>query len=109
MALLTGGEDVGFRETGRGIGRRQYVVMTVTVVTGGDIGGDVGFAERHGFAVIGVAIMFEAVLVAFAAALVAHHFEVAVLRGLDFVGVVAVGANRAAFVTDRKQLAMHAL
>ena len=69
MTLLAGAEDVRFGQTRRGIGRRQHVVMAVAVVTGGDVGGHVRFAQRHGFAVISVAIMFEPVLVAFAAAL----------------------------------------
>ena len=69
MALLAGGQDVGLGEPRRRIGRRQHVVMAVAVVAGGDIGGDVGLAEGHGLAVVGVAVVGQAVLVAFAAAL----------------------------------------
>ena len=39
------------------IGRWQNVVMAVAVITGSDIGGHVWFAQRHGFAVVGIAIM----------------------------------------------------
>jgi len=84
-------------------------VVTVAVVTSGDIRGDIGFAQRHGLAVISVAIMFEAILVTFAAALVAHHLEVPVLGRFDFVRAVAIRADRAAFVACREQLPVHAL
>ena len=53
--------------------------------------------------------MFEPVLVAFAAALVAGHFEMAVLGRLDFVRGVAIGADRAALVALGEQLAVDAL
>ena len=93
----------------RRVGGRQHVVMAVAVVAGGDIGGDVRLAQGHGFAVVGVAIMLQPVLVAFAAALVAGHLEVAVLGGLDFVGGVAIGADRSALVALGKELAVDAL
>src|ERR1051325_12039010 len=83
--------------------------MTVAVVAGGDIGGDVGVAQAHLFAVIGVAVMFEPVLVAFAAAFVAGHFEMAVLGGLDLVGGVAISADRSALIALGEQLSVHAL
>ena len=44
-----------------GIGRRQDVVIAVAVVTGGDFRGDVGTAQRHGLAVVGVPVMRQAV------------------------------------------------
>ena len=69
MTLLAGGEDVGLGKMRRRIGRRQDVVIAVAVVAGGDGGRGVGFAQRHGLAVIGVAIMFQPVGVAFAATL----------------------------------------
>ncbi len=83
MALLAGGQDVGLGEVRVGIGGGQDVVVAVAVIAGGDIGGDVGLAQGHGFAVVGVAVMGQAVLVAPAAALVAGHLEVAVLGRLD--------------------------
>ena len=83
-------------------------MVTVAVVTGGDFSRDRGFAQRHGFAVVGVAIMFEAIFVAFTAALVAGHLEVPVLRRPDAVGGVAIGADGTAFVA-LAQLAVHAL
>ena len=92
-----------------GVGGRQHVVVAVAVVAGGDFGGDVGLAQRHGLAVVGFAVMLQPVLVALAAALVAGHLEVAVLRGLDLVGGVAVGADRAALVAFGQQLAVDAL
>src|ERR1019366_4585572 len=83
--------------------------MAVAVVASGDIGGDVRLAESHGFAVGGIAIMFQPVLVAFAAGLVAGHLEVAVLGSLDFVRAVAIRADRPTLVTLGKELAVDAL
>src|SRR5262245_50101448 len=83
--------------------------MPVAVVTRSDIRSDIGFAQGHCFAVIGVAIMSQAVLVAAAATLVAGHFEMAVFGGFDLVRGVAVGTDRATFVALGQQLAMHAL
>jgi hypothetical protein len=42
MTLLAGGEDVGFGQVRRRIGRRQHVVMTVAVVAGGHGRGEFG-------------------------------------------------------------------
>src|ERR1043165_5680839 len=83
--------------------------MAMAVVASGDVGGDIGLAQGHRLAVVGVAIMFELVFVAFAAAFVAGHFEMAVLGGLDFVGGVAIGANRPALIALGEQLSVHAL
>ena len=60
--------------------------MTVAVVAGGDIRGDIRFAECHGLAMVSVTIMREAILMAFSASSVAGHFKVAVARGFDLVG-----------------------
>ena len=84
-------------------------MMAVAVVASGDIGGDVRLAERHGFAVVGIAIMFQPVLVAFAADLVAGHLKVAVLRSLDFVRAVAIRADRSTLVALGEELAVDAL
>src|SRR5512137_916452 len=84
-------------------------MMAVAVVAGGDIGSDVRLAEGHGFAVVGVPVVGQAVLVAFATAGVAGHFEVAVLGGLDFVGGVAIGANRSTLVALGEDLAVDTL
>jgi hypothetical protein len=81
----------------------------MAVVTRRHVRRDVGFAQRHGLAVIRVAIVLQAILVALAAALIAFHFEVAVLRRLNFVRRMAVGAHGAAFVALGQELAMHAL
>ncbi len=83
--------------------------MAVAIVTGGHIRGHIGPAQSHGFAVIGVAIVGQPVLVAFAAALVTHHFEVAVPGGFDLVGGVAIRANGASFVAFGEELAVDAL
>src|ERR1035437_257480 len=83
--------------------------MAMAVVAGGHIGGDVWFAQGHGFAVIGVAIMLQPVLVAFPAGLVAGHLEVAVLGSLDRVGAMAIGADRSTLVALGQELAMDAL
>ena len=109
MALLAGGQDVGLGQARPGVGRRQHVVMAVAVVAGGDIGGDIRLAQRHRFAVVGIAVMFQPVLVAFSAALVAGHFEVAVLGGLDFVGGVAIGADWSTLVAFGEKLAVDTL
>ncbi len=77
-------------------------MMAVAVITGGDGGGDGRFAEGHGLAVVSVAIMFEAIFVAFAATLIAHHLEVTILRGFNAVRGVAIGAHRAALVALRQ-------
>jgi hypothetical protein len=81
----------------------------MAVVAGGDFGSDIGFAQGHGFAVVGLAIMLEAVLVAFAATRVTGHFEVAIPGGFDLVGGVAVAADRAALVALGHELAVDAL
>ena len=75
VALPARGQYVGGREPRAAVGGRENVVMAVTVVARGDV----GQAERHRFAVIGVAVMLQPVLVAFAAALVAGGFEMAAL------------------------------
>src|SRR5690349_9462162 len=77
MTALARREDVGLRKMRRGIGWRKDIVMPMAIVTGSDVRGDARFAQCHGFAVIGFAVMFEPVLMAFAAALVTRHFEVA--------------------------------
>ena len=82
--------------------------MTVAVVTRRNFGCDHRFAERHGFAVVSVAIMLQPIFVTLAAALVAGHFEMPVLRRLDAVGGVAIRADGAAFVALRQNLAVDA-
>ena len=84
-------------------------MVTMAVVTRGDLGGDVRFAQGHRFAVIGVPIMLQPILVAFPATLVAGHLEVAVLGGLDFVSGVAIAADRATLVALGEELAVDAL
>src|ERR1039458_2098301 len=83
--------------------------MAVAIVAGGAVGRDIGFAQGHGFAVVGTAIMLQPVLVAFPTGLVAGHLEMAVLGGLDFVGGVAIGTDRSPFVALGQELAVDAL
>ena len=83
-------------------------MMTVTVETRGDGGRDHRFAERHGLAMVSVAIMFEAILVTFAATGVTDHFKVAVAGSFNLVRGMTIRAHRAPFVAFGKQLAMDA-
>ena len=83
--------------------------MPVTIKARGDCGGDHGLAQGHRLAVVSVAIVFEPIFVAFAAALVAHHFEMTILGRLDAVGRVAIRADRTALVALGEELAVDAL
>ena len=65
---------------------RQDVVVAVAIVAGGHFGGDVGPAQHHGLAVVGVAIMRQPVLVAAAASLVAGGLEIVAVRRGRFHG-----------------------
>ena len=109
MTLLAGGEDVGLGKMRRRIGRRQDVVLAVAVVAGGDGGRGVGFAEGHGLAVVGFAIMFQPVGVAFAATGVADGLEIVVLGILDVMRGMAIGADRSARIALGQQLSVNAL
>lgn len=110
VAGLAGGEDILFGQSGFCVGGWEDVVVAVAIEAGGDIGGDVGSAEGHGFAVVGFAVVFEAIFVAFTAAGVAEFFEVAVMvGGFDFVGRVAIGADGAFGVALNEELAMYAV
>src|SRR5579859_2378253 len=83
--------------------------MSVTIVAGRDVRGDIGAPERHGLAMVSLAIVGETVLVALAADLVAGRLEWLPGGLLDLVGAVAVGAHRAAWVALGEKLAVHAL
>ena len=87
-------------------------MMPMAVIAGGDIRRDGRFAQGHRLAMICIAIMFQSVLMAFAAAGVAGHFKVAVPRGLDFVSGMAVRAYRPVppgGIPFRQQLSMNTL
>ena len=71
MAFLAGGHDVGLGKMRGRIGGRQHVVVAVAIVAGGHFGGDIGPAQGHGFAVIGFAVMSQAVLVTASATFIA--------------------------------------
>ena len=109
MTLLAGGQNVGFRKMRAQIRRRQDIMVTMTVITGGHRRCRVRFAQRHGLAVISVAVARQAVFVAFAAALVADGFEIISLRIDDFMRGVAVRADRPARIAFGQQLPVNAL
>ena len=84
-------------------------MVPMTIEACGNFGGGVGFAQHYRFAVIGFIIMSQAILVAFAATLIAGDFEVAVLGRFDLVCGMTIGADRAAFIALGQQLAVDAL
>ncbi len=84
-------------------------MMSVAVVASGHIGSDIGFAQGHGFAVVGIAVMRQAIFVAATTARVTGHFEVPVLGRLHLVRGMAVTADRAAFVPLGEELPVNAL
>ena len=108
MALLAGGDDVGWREARIRVIHPQHVVVPVAVVAGGHIAGHVRLAQGHGLAVVGVPIVFEAILVALPADLVAEGLEVPAFGCLDLVRRMALDANGAPWIAFGEQLAMHA-
>ena len=81
--------------------------MAVAVITGSDFRCDVWFPECHRFAVIGFAIMSETVLMALAATLIAHHFEMAVSGSFNPMSCVAIGTDGAALISFQQQLPMN--
>src|SRR5262249_402762 len=109
MALLARGQNVGFGKSRLRVCRRQHIVMPMAVVAGSDIRRYVRLSKGHGFAVVGIAIMLEAILVTTTAFLIARHLEVTVLGGFHLVRRMAVRANRTAFVSFREQPAVDAL
>ncbi len=76
-------------------------MVPVAIVTGGHIRGDIRFAQRHGFAVVGVTVMGKPVLVTTATPLVARHFEVAVFWGFHLVRGVQTGARLSPWPSKR--------
>jgi hypothetical protein len=98
MALRAGADDLVLVQPRALVAHGKHIVVAVAVVARGDIGGDVGAAERHRLAVIRLAIVHEPILVALAATLVAACLEVRRGRFLDVVRAVAVGADRALLV-----------
>ena len=84
-------------------------MMTMAVVASGDVRGDVGFSQRHRFAMVSVPVMLESILVTTTAPLVTCHLEMAVLGSFNRVCGVTVRANRTAFVTFGEKLAVDTL
>ena len=84
-------------------------MVTVAVVAGGHRRRRIRFAERHGFAMVGVPVMLEPVLMAFTATLVADGLEVVAFGIGDVMRGVAIGADRSARVTFGEQLPVNAL
>src|SRR5215469_2410520 len=83
--------------------------MSMAIVAGGDFGSHVRLAQCHGFSVVRIPVMSEAILVTSATALVAGHFKVAVLARFNLVRRMAVGAHRSAFVPPGQELPVNAL
>ena len=83
--------------------------MSVAVVARGDFRSHGRFSKRHRLAVIGLAIMFKTIFVAFAATRIARHFEMPVLRRLDIVRRVTIRANRSTLIAFRQQLSVNTL
>ena len=108
MAFLAGGDDVGLGKMGGGIGRGQHIVMAVAVVAGRDFRGEVGLAQQHGLAVVGIAIMFEPVLVATAAFFVAGSLEISAVRLGDFMGGMAIHTDGSVLAALGQNLAVDA-
>ena len=94
---------------GSGIGGWQHIVKSVAVITRSDGGCRIWFAQRHSFAVIRFAVMFQTVCVTFAATFVAGGFEIITRRIYDLMRAVTVNTDRPAFVAHGEQLAVNAL
>ena len=84
-------------------------MMSMAIIAGCNVGSLIGFAKRHRFAVVGVTIMGQTILVAFAAPLVAGRFEMPGVWGFHLMGGVAISANRTILVSLCQQLPVHAL
>ena len=109
MTFLTGGDNVVGCKMRCRIAARQDIVVAVAVVASGNILGLVCLAQGHGFAVIGLAIVIETILVALATTLVAGRFEMREARSLNLMCAVAIRADRTASVALGKELPMNAL
>ena len=109
MTFLTSHENICRRQMRSRIGSGQHVVESVTVITRSHGGRGIRFAQRHGFAVIRFAVMFQTVCVTLAATFVAGGFEIITCRIYDLMRAVAVNADRPALVAHREQLAVNAL
>jgi hypothetical protein len=98
VALLARSEDPPRREPGAGVGFREHVMVPMAIVARRDVRGHVRPAQGHCLAMVGLAIVRQAVLMAFAADLIALRLERFPCRDLDLVGAVAIRADRAARV-----------
>src|SRR4051812_12425604 len=81
--------------------------MPVTIVTGGDVGGDIRSSQSHRLPMISFTVVLQAIRVALAAALVAGAFEMGRGRFFNVMCAVAIDADRAFFVALREQLAVY--
>ena len=109
MTLLARRQNVRGRKMRGRIGRRQHIMVTVAVITGRHFRRHIRLAQRHRLPVIRLPVMFQPVLMALAAALVAKLFEMAAVRRLDLMRTVAVRADRPPAVALHQQLPVHAL
>src|SRR5512135_3282389 len=81
----------------------------MAVVAGGDFRGYVWLSQGHGLAVIRIPVMCQPIFVASTAALIAGHFEMAILGRFNFVSGVAVAADGTVFTAVCRQMAVDAL
>jgi len=108
MAFLAGHQNIGGREMRGRVRRRQDIVEAVAIIAGGDFRRRIGPAESHGLAMVGFAIMVEAVLMALAATLVADRLEIIASGVDDFVRAMAIDTDGSALIALRQELAVDA-
>src|ERR1035438_4291366 len=83
-------------------------MKTVAIIARGDFRRGIWHAQHHRLAMIRLAVMFEPVLMTFAATLVAQGFEIFPRRIDNLMRAVAINANWPAWVAFREQLAVNA-
>ena len=84
-------------------------MVPVAVITGGDLRRIVGGPQGNGLAMIGLHIVLQAILMAFATALITGGLEESSGLGFDLVRTVAVCADRSAGIPFRQELTVDAL
>ena len=108
MALFAGGHNVALGKVRGRVGGRLHVVVAVAAVAGGDFGDAMSLAQRHGFAMIGLAVVGQAVLVTAPALFIAPGVKVAAAGRFNLMSGVAIGADRAGEVALGENLAVDA-
>src|SRR5690349_3253516 len=84
-------------------------MMPMAIVASRHVWRHVRLAQGHGFAVIRVAVVGEAVLVALTTAAVAQRFEMVAGRALNLVRRVTISADGRARIPLGHQLSVNAL